>query len=39
VKRNVSVAPEVILKMMFLLFFDDVASERELGDFGAVLTD
>ena len=27
---NVSVDPEVILKMMFLLFFDDVASEREL---------
>jgi transposase len=27
---NESVAPEVILKMMFLLFFDDVASEREL---------
>src|SRR6476659_5656267 len=25
-----SVAPEVILKMMFLLFFDDIASEREL---------
>jgi hypothetical protein len=24
------VAPEVILKMMFLLFFDDIASEREL---------
>ncbi|MDQ2950365.1 MAG: transposase [Acidobacteriota bacterium] len=29
-KGNESVAPEVILKMMFLLFFDDVASEREL---------
>jgi len=29
-KGNVSVDPEVILKMMFLLFFDDVASEREL---------
>jgi len=27
---NVSVDPEVIVKMMFLLFFDDVASEREL---------
>ncbi len=27
---NVSVDPVVILKMMFLLFFDDVASEREL---------
>jgi len=27
---NVSVDPEVILKMMFLLFFDNVASEREL---------
>ena len=27
---NESVAPEVIMKMMFLLFFDDVASEREL---------
>jgi transposase len=27
---NESVAPEVILKMMFLLFFDDVPSEREL---------
>lgn len=26
---NVSVDPAVILKMMFLLFFDDVASERE----------
>lgn len=25
-----SVAPEVILKMMFLLFFDDINSEREL---------
>ena len=30
VKGNVSVDPEVIMKMMFLLFFDDVASEREL---------
>ena len=29
-KGDVSVDPEVILKMMFLLFFDDVASEREL---------
>lgn len=29
-KGNVSVDPVVILKMMFLLFFDDVASEREL---------
>jgi transposase len=29
-KGNVSVDPEVILKLMFLLFFDDVASEREL---------
>src|SRR5882757_9166319 len=29
-KGNVSVAPEVIMKMMFLLFFDDVPSEREL---------
>jgi len=27
---NESVDPEVILKMMFLLFFDNVASEREL---------
>ncbi len=27
---NESVAPEVIMKMMFLLFFDDVPSEREL---------
>jgi len=27
---NVSVDPEVILKLMFLLFFDEVASEREL---------
>ena len=27
---NESVAPEVILKMMFLLFFDDIRSEREL---------
>jgi hypothetical protein len=27
---NESVAPEVILKMMFPLFFDDIASEREL---------
>jgi len=27
---NVSIDPMVILKMMFLLFFDDVASEREL---------
>ena len=29
-KGNVSVDPAVILKLMFLLFFDDVASEREL---------
>ncbi len=27
---NVSVDPVVIMKMMFVLFFDDVASEREL---------
>lgn len=27
---NVSVDPEVIMKMMFLLFYDDVSSEREL---------
>ncbi len=27
---NESVPPEVILKMMFLLFFDDIKSEREL---------
>lgn len=27
---NESVPPETILKMMFLLFFDDVSSEREL---------
>ena len=27
---NVSIDPVVILKMMFLLFFDDVTSEREL---------
>lgn len=27
---NVSVDPEVILKLMFLLFYEDVASEREL---------
>src|SRR5438046_3442747 len=27
---NESVAPEVILKMMYLLFFDDINSEREL---------
>ena len=27
---NVSVDPVIILKMMFLLFYDDVASEREL---------
>jgi transposase len=27
---NKSVPPEVILKMMFLLFFDDIKSEREL---------
>jgi transposase len=29
-KGNVSVDPELIMKMMFLLFYDDVASEREL---------
>lgn len=29
-KGHVSIDPEVIMKMMFLLFFDDVASEREL---------
>src|SRR3989440_233642 len=29
-KGNESVPPEVILKMIFLLFFDDIASEREL---------
>src|SRR5438105_10079401 len=29
-KCNESVAPEVILKMMFLLFFDDIKSERGL---------
>jgi transposase len=29
-KGNESVAPEVILEMMFLLFFDDIKSEREL---------
>jgi transposase len=29
-KGNESVAPEVILRMMFLLFFDDIKSEREL---------
>ena len=27
---NESVPPEMILKMMFLLFFDDIKSEREL---------
>ena len=27
---NVSVDPAVILKMMFLLFFDNVRSERQL---------
>jgi transposase len=27
---NVSVDPAIILKMMFLLFYDDIASEREL---------
>ncbi len=27
---NESLPPEVILKMMFLLFFDDIKSEREL---------
>ena len=31
-KGNISVDPVIILKMMFLLFFDDVASERELMD-------
>src|SRR5205809_141057 len=30
IRGNVSVDPEVIMKMMFLLFFDDVATEREL---------
>jgi transposase len=36
VKGHVSVDPEVILKLMFLLFFDEVTSERELnkGDRG-----
>jgi transposase len=29
-KGNVSVDPVIVLKMIFLLFFDDVASEREL---------
>lgn len=29
-KGNVSVDPVILLKMMFLLFFDDIASEREL---------
>jgi transposase len=29
---NVSIDPAVILKLMFLLFFDNVASERELMD-------
>src|SRR2546428_12022842 len=29
-KGNVSVDPEAIMKMMFLLFFVDVPSEREL---------
>jgi transposase len=29
-KGNESVAPEVIVKMLFLLFFDDLKSEREL---------
>lgn len=29
-KGNESIDPVIILKMMFLLFFDDVASEREL---------
>ena len=27
---NVSIDPVILLKLMFLLFFDDVASEREL---------
>lgn len=27
---NVSVDPEIVLKLMFLLFFDNIASEREL---------
>ena len=27
---NVSVDPSIVMKMMFLLFFDDVSSEREL---------
>src|SRR5712691_8060438 len=30
VNGNESIDPEVIMKMMFLLFFDDVPSEREL---------
>src|SRR5271170_4460065 len=30
INGNESVDPAVILKMMFLLFFDNVASEREL---------
>ena len=29
INGNESVDPEVILKMMFLLFYDDIASERE----------
>lgn len=29
-KGNESVPPELIMKMMFLLFFDDIRSEREL---------
>jgi transposase len=29
-RGNESVPPEVIMKMMFLLFFDDIKSEREL---------
>ena len=29
-KGNVSVDPVILLKMMFLLFYDDVSSEREL---------
>ena len=29
-KGNISVDPEVILRMMLLLFFDDVPSERKL---------
>lgn len=38
-KGNVSVDPAVILKMMFLLFYDDVPSERELMKIIAVRLD